>query len=247
MKSKLFFLLNVLFSTFLFSQETKIIGTKDNVEISYQLTELDKNSKKDKYLITISFENKSDSDLYYALPLMKNSEGKEFLNPLLTRGFANVLIRNSTGLFRDGRQLIGQETILRTEDNGVLIGLEKNKIYNVEDEFTVKAGEKPIITNSYLNTLRKLDQFNIKMSDAFINGMWQSNCGNTNISLSIVNENGQEKLLQTVNGKQIKWLKQNSTTFAKENDTNSTLTYNKSNNKFFYSSSDGNNCEWTKK
>ena len=43
MKSKLFFLLNVLFSTFLFSQETKIIGTKDNVEISYQLTELDKN------------------------------------------------------------------------------------------------------------------------------------------------------------------------------------------------------------
>ena len=66
------------------------------------------------------------------------------------------------------------------------------------------------------------------------------------MSLSIIEENGEQKILQNVNGNQIKWIKQSSTSYKKEGDAGSTLTYQKSENKFFYSSSDGNNCTWAK-
>ena len=142
----------ILISISAISQETKIIGSKDNVEISYQLTELSKGAKKDKYLISISFENKNSYDLFYVLPLIKNNDGTESVGILTNRGFSEITIRNATGLFGSGKQLIGQETVLRTEDNGILLMLEQNRIYNVEAEFNVKTGEKPIITNSYKNT-----------------------------------------------------------------------------------------------
>jgi hypothetical protein len=236
----------ILISISAISQETKIIGSKDNVEISYQLTELSKGAKKDKYLISISFENKNSYDLFYVLPLIKNNDGTESVGILTNRGFSEITIRNATGLFGSGKQLIGQETVLRTEDNGILLMLEQNRIYNVEAEFNVKTGEKPIITNSYKNTLRKIDEFNLKISEAFVNGIWKSSCGNNQMSLSIIEENGEQKILQNVNGNQIKWIKQSSTSYKKEGDAGSTLTYQKSENKFFYSSSDGNNCTWAK-
>lgn len=238
-------LLLALHASAAFCQET-VIGNKDNVEISYQLTELEKGAKKDRYLLTVSFQNKGDADLYYALPLTKNDKGTESISFMVPKGFAEIKVRNATGILGAGSQLMGQETILRTEDNAVLMALEKGKIYNVEDEFNVKSGEKPIVTNSYKHTLRTLDAFNLKMNDAFLSGIWKSSCGNSTISLSLIDENGQQKLLQNVNGIQIKWIKQSPTTFLKENDVNSTLTYNKSNNRFYYSSSDGNNCEWVK-
>ena len=85
------------------------------------------------------------------------------------------------------------------------------------------------------------------LDDTFINGVWNSNCGNNNISLTFVDVANGKILLQSVNGKQIRWIKQTSTTFVRETDSNSTLTFNKGENKFYYTSSDGNNCEWVKK
>lgn len=232
-----------LFSIKVFGQEVVTAGEKDNVQISYQLTLLEENNKKDKYLISISTENKNDYDLFYALPL--NSEKK--VETLLPTGFSKITIRNSMGWFGDGKQIIGQETVIRTENNEILMMLEKQKTYNFETDFNVKHGEKPIVTNSYIYTLRKLNEFNVSINDAFVNGIWQTTCGNGNMSLSLVLEGDVKVIIQSVNGKQFRWLKQSASNFVRENDTNSTLTYNKNENKFYYTSSDGNNCEWTKK
>lgn len=248
MKTK--FLLPGLFlftSLLSFAQENVIIGTKDNVEISYQLTKLETNAKKDKYLISVTAQNKNNYNLYYPVAFIKNADGSETLSPLITTGFSKIVIRNSTGWFGDGKQVAGQETTLKTENNEVLFNMEKDKIYNFETEFNVKHDDKPIITNSYGNSLRKLEEYNLVINDTFVNGMWVSNCGNNVISLSLLDESGKKILLQSVNGKQIRWIKASNSNFIKENDTNSTLTYSKTDNKFLYSSSDGNNCEWTKK
>lgn len=249
MKNKLLLLTSLfLFANLIaFGQENIVIGTKDNVEISYQLTKLDSNPKKDKYLISVSAQNKNNHNLYYGVELVKNSNGTESTNPFLSNGFSKIIIRNSTGWFGDGKQIVGQETTVKTETNEILFNLEKNKIYNFETEFNVKHDDKPIITNTYGSTLRKLEEFNIAINDTFVNGVWVSNCGNNTISLALLDENGKKIILQSVNGKQIRWISASNTNFLKENDNNSTLTYSKSDNKFLYSSSDGNNCEWTKK
>ena len=241
------FILTIICNLNLFSQEEVTIGSKENVIITYQLTKLEENPKKDKYLISVSSQNKNDFDLYYPLAILKNADGTENVNPYASTGFAKIVIRNSTGWFGDGKQIVGQQTKVRTESNELLVVLEKQKIYNFETEFNVKHGETPIITNSYLNTLRKLSEFNIMLDDSFINGVWTSSCGNNTILLTFVDVANGKILLQSVNGKQIRWVKQTATTFIKETDTNSTLTFNKGENKFYYTSSDGNNCEWAKK
>ncbi|HNF28889.1 MAG TPA: hypothetical protein PLY81_01265, partial [Chitinophagaceae bacterium] len=64
--------------------------------------------------------------------------------------------------------------------------------------------------------------------------------------ISTKEENNKTFILQSVNGKQIKWKQTSPTMFVKENDTNSTLSYNKEKKTFSYSSSDGINCEWIK-
>ena len=248
MKTK--FLLPTLFlftSLLSFAQENVIIGTKDNVEISYQLTKLETNAKKDRYLISVTAQNKNNYNLYYPVVFIKNADGSETLSPLIATGFSKIVIRNSTGWFGDGKQVAGNLTTLKTENNEVLFNMEKDKIYNFETEFNVKHDDKPIITNSYNSSLRKLEEYNLVINDTFVNGMWVSNCGNNVISLSLLDESGKKIILQSVNGKQIRWIKASNTNFIKENDTNSTLTYSKTDNKFLYSSSDGNNCEWTKK
>lgn len=248
MKNKLLITALFLFTNALtFAQENVIIGTKDNVEISYQLTKLESNAKKDKYLISVTAQNKNNYNLYYPVIFFKNANGSETLSPLIPTGFSKIVIRNSTGWFGDGKQVSGLETTLKTENNEVLFNVENNKIYNFETEFNVKHDDKPIITNTYGSTLRKLEEFNIAINDTFINGVWVSNCGNNSLALSLLDENGTKIILQSVNGNQIRWINTSTTNFTKENDNNSTLTYSKTDNKFLYSSSDGNNCEWTKK
>jgi hypothetical protein len=240
-------MLTIIGNLTIYSQEEIKIGSKENVIITYQLTKLVENPKKDKYLISVSSQNKNDFDLYYPLALMKNANGTESVNLFLATGFAKITIRNSTGWFGDGKQIEGQQTKIKTENNELLVILEKQKIYNFETEFNVKHGDTPIITNSYLNTVRKLSEFNLMLDDSFINGVWNSNCGNNTISLTFIDVENVKILLQSVNGKQIRWIKQSATTFIKESDSNSTLSFSKAENKFYYTSSDGNNCEWNKK
>ena len=178
MKNTLLLLTSLFLFTNLiaFGQENVIVGTKDNVEISYQLTKLETNAKKDRYLISVTAQNKNNYNLYYSVVFFKNADGSETLSPLIPTGFSKIVIRNSTGWFGDGKQIVGQETTIKTETNEILFNLEKNKIYNFETEFNVKHDDKPIITNTYGSTLRKLEEFNIVINDTFVNGVWVSNC-----------------------------------------------------------------------
>lgn len=231
-----------------FSQESKVVGNQDGIEISYQLTNLEKGDKKDKYLVAITAVNKGSQDMYYGVPLEKDASGKESFGIIPQLGFSKISVRNSTGWFGDGKQVTGQQTILRTEDNAVLFGLEKGKIYNFEFEFNTKTGVTPIITNTYVRSINPLSSFNLALNEVVINGTWVSSCGNSMNSLVFLSDaTGVQFINQSVNGRQFKWIRKNVTEFVKENDVNSILTYNKATNTFAYANAEGVSCEWKKK
>lgn len=237
----------LLIGFYCFGQEAKIIGNQQGIEISYQLTTLEKGDKKDKYLVAITAVNKGNEDLYYGVAIVKDANGQESFGILPQLGFSKISIRNSTGWFGDGKDVMGEQTILRTEDNANLFVFFKEKILNFEFEFNTKSGVTPIITNSYIKTLRPLNTFNIALNDAIINGTWISTCGNSMNSLVFSADASGQFINQSVNGRQFKWIRRNVTEFTKENDSNSTLTYNKSNNTFIYANAEGVSCEWNKK
>ncbi len=246
MKRKLFYAL-VLVGLTCFGQEAIVIGKQDGIEISYQLTPLEKGEKKDKYLVAISAINKGNEDMYYGVAIVKDASGKESFGLIPQFGYSKIIIRNSTGWFGDGKEVRGEQTIYRTEDNANLFAFLKGKILNFEFEFNTKTGIAPIITNSYVQGLRPISGFNIALNDATVNGTWISSCGNSVNSLVFSADSSGQFINQSVNGRQFKWIRRSVSEFIKDGDANSVLTYSKSNNTFTYSNAEGVSCEWNKK
>jgi len=228
-------------------QESIVIGKQDGIEISYQLTPLEKGAKKDKYLVAISAVNKGNEDLYYGVAIVKDANGQESFGLIPQLGFSKITIRNSTGWFGDGKDVMGEQTIYRTEDNANLFVFLKGKILNFEFEFNTKTGIAPIITNSYVKALRPISGFNIALNDAAVNGTWISSCGNSMNSLVFAADASGQFINQSVNGRQFKWIRRSVSEFVKDGDANSVLTYNKASNTFTYSNAEGVYCEWNKK
>lgn len=231
-----------------YGQESIIIGKKDDVEISYQLTSISKGDKKDKYLIVVSAINKGSFDLYYEVPVFKDDKGMDSFGIVPDIGFSKITIRNTTGWFTDGVAVAGTQTTSKTEGGDVLFTLPKNKLMSFEFEFNTKAGIAPVITNTYIRGIQPLASFDVALNEAAVNGSWTSSCNKNNLNelkLS-VDSTGKQYILQNVNGREFKWLKKSNTEFTKENDINSTLIYNKSSKAFAYQNSDGSSCTWTK-
>lgn len=230
----------------LFGQNEKILSNQNGFEIAYQAQRLSEGSK-DKWLITVTAINKTDNHLYYALPTMKQTDGTYIINSFASQFSSKVTVRNATGfLASDGVKIKGEITKLFTENRGsILAQYDPGRTYNFDNTINVKHGDSPIITLSHNYPLKKLTEFNIEVS-ALIEGDYKTSCGSNSFSISTIDENTKTFLLQSVNGKQIKWLKTSSTLFVKESDTNSILSYNKEKKTFTYSSSDGITCEWTK-
>lgn len=230
------------------AQEEKQIANKDGVNISYQLILEDEGKKKDKYILIVSYENVSEANLYYEVQLTQDDEGNLSL-PIIPeeQAFTKIRVRNSTGLFGDGQSLIGDTTEFVTTNNNMLFELKKGNVSSQETTFKVKSGIKPLITNSYLRSIKPIDEFDLMISAKMLDGDYISSCGNLNVNInSGANEEDGDYLLQTTNGKQFTWTRSSETTFVRKNNSDYTLTFNKNNNTFIYATSDGITCTWSK-
>lgn len=238
-----------LFGSFgsLFGQNSVEIANIDNVKIQYTLTKLESKESKEKYLIQVNVVNNNDYPMYYLLPGYV-AQDKSIMIATLNVNFAKIKVRNSTGLFGDGIGLSGDNSNMKTINNGFLFVLSPGKIYNSETTFKVKTGEEPLVTNTVNFNLNKLSNFDVKINSANVNGICGSTCSSMDLSLTFEeNIGGISYIIQSVNGKQSKWLKQTEINFTRENDNSTTLTYQKANNTFLFSSSDGISCTLTKK
>ena len=247
---KKFALIFFLFGSFiqLFSQAPVELANIDNVKISYTLTKLESTDKKDKYLIQVTLVNSNSTPIYYAIPGIVNADKTITMDPFNDK-FAKVKIRNSTGLFGDGIGLSGDNTGLVSTNNSFIYVLHPGKIYNSETTFKVKTGELPIVTNTVKQNLNQLSYYDLQINRSMIDGLWKSTCTSVDMSMAFQEMTGTSPavIIQSVNGKQIKWLKQTEITFTRENDNSTTLSYQKASNSFLFSSSDGITCTLTKK
>ena len=240
----------LLISSLGYSQEKIELKNQDGVFITCELTKLSSaTDKKDKYLFSIKAENKNAYDVYYDVALTKNKVGDKEYESYASKNFAQVNARNSIGFLSSSKEgIAGQETKLKTNDNKVLFTIPKGEFVTTESRFTFKKDEKPIITSSFAKSMKKLDFFDLAVNETFIDGDWTSNCGSMSMTLALVKNAQNEAILQqTINGKLNEWKKVNANSFEKISDSNVTLTYNKKNQTFIYSTTDGVSCIWTKK
>jgi hypothetical protein len=249
MRTILFILIAILLSANnVSSQEEIILANRDGVKISYQLILEDAGKKKDKYILIVQAENISDVDLYYSVRLTNNEDGTWSL-PIIPEeiGFTKIKVRNSTGLFGNGQSIFGDETPFVTTNDYILYELKIGNMYVEETIFKLKSGEKPLITNSFTKSLKEIEEFDIKIFSKMLNGNYISSCGNivVNISAESSPERG-DYLLQTTNGKQFVWIRKSETTFIRENGSGYSLTFNKTDKTFTYSTADGISCIWKK-
>lgn len=226
--------------------QERVISTQDGFEIKYTSKKLSEGSK-DKYLITVTAINRNAYPLFYGVATTNNN-GTVTVNALLNQYSEKVTVRNATGfLASDGVKIKGELLDLFTEGKAQqLYKYDADKPYNYENEINVKHGDTPIITVTHTYSLKPLSRFNIEASAAMLDGTYKNGCGNTTFSIAVQTNQAVTVLVQTVNGKQVRWIKNSATSFTKENDPNSTLSYNKEKNSFLYSNADGVSCEWSK-
>ena len=237
-----------IYSCFLtFGQNEIILSNQNGFEVTYKAQKLSER-KKDKWLVTVTAINKTDNALYYGVQSIKQEDGTFNVNPLVVQFSSKVTVRNATGfLASDGVKIKGETSNLFTENKTyILFQYEAGRIYNYENTINIKHGDTPIVTITHFYPLKKISDFNIETSSALIDGDYKTSCGTMTFSLTLQEQMNKAYLVQTISGKQIKWIKISSTQFIKENDTNTTLSYNKANKTFSYSSSDGIVCEWNK-
>ena len=247
MKTRFTIIITLLLLTIkLSAQEEKVLANKNGIKITYQLLLEQKEKKKDKYILIVNAINDSESNLYYEVPLTKDNDGQWNL-PYTPeqKGFTKISVRNSTGLFGNGQSIIGDQTTLITTNNSILYEITRGEVYTQETTFKVKTGNTPLITNSFSKTFKDLETFDLKLSADMLKGDYISSCGNIKININVDNtpEKG-DYLIQTTNGKQFIWLRSSETTFIRENNEDYTLTFNKNDNSYNYSTSDGITCSW---
>lgn len=242
--------ISLFVSGFLNAQETYVLNNQDGIYVTYELTKLESSSKKDSYLVVVKAENRNNEDVYYGVPQYKIGYGTSQTSAANNQAFAQSSVRNSTEFLGDYAfiPLKGNITRLVTSDNQILFMLGRGNTVTSEKKFKVKTGIKPVLTNSFLVQLKPISYFDLAVSEEMVNGDWISSCGNVLMSLTLTrNENGETIIRQLLNGKQNIWRKVGSNTFEKIFDRNATLTYNKVNNSFSYSTTDGVLCSWSRR
>jgi hypothetical protein len=230
-----------------FAQNEKVLSTQNGFEIAYTAQKIGDGGK-DKWLITVSAVNKTEDKLFYSLPTIKQTDGSFAVNTFSSLFSSKVTVRNATGfLASDGVKVKGEPTNFYTLNKaGMLFQYDPGRIYNYENTINVKDGDTPVVTITHTYPLKKLSEFNLEPTAALIEGEYKSTCATTVFSIHIKEEVAKTYLIQSINGRQIKWLRTSSNLFVKETDTGSTLSYNKEKRVFNFSSSDGIACEWQK-
>lgn len=247
MKPLIMFAAFVLITFCSHAQQTQQLNNKDGLFASVELTRIDSSKSKETYVAIAKIENKNNFDVYYAVPMVKNTSGQYEVSLLENKSVAQMSVRNSTSFFGDNLNFVGNDSKLTTNDNQKLYFIPKGGFLTVEKEFKVKVGNKPIITNTFLISTKKNDEFEIALNEKQLNGEWVSTCGNFTIILAYsIGNNNQGLLIQKVNGKEINWKKTAAFSFEKVGDSNTKLTFNQVKQSFTYASSDGVVCTWSK-
>ncbi len=92
--------------------------------------------------------------------------------------------------------------------------------------------------------MKKFEEVKIEVfTKDLVDGLWKTEFGNNNILLTLNTELSKTTILQTSNGKQIKWIETSPNIFVKETDVNTILIFNK---RFIYTSTEGITMEWIK-
>lgn len=229
------------------AQNEVVISNQNGFTISYKTQKLSEGNK-DKWLVTVLAINNTAEKVFYAIPTLKQNDGSYKVNPLVNQASSKVTVRNATGFLASGDVKIkGEQTLLFTENKtGLLFQYDPGRLYNYENTVNVKHGDTPIVTVTHTYQLKNGSDYNIETSSTLIDGDYKTSCGNGFFTITLKDENNKTYLNQTINGKEIKWIKKSSTQFAKETDEGTTLSYNKTKKTFLFSSSDGITCDWTK-
>jgi len=220
------------------SAQTKTIEENTNFDVRITLSKLESDSKKDKYLMEVSLVNKRDYDLFYAV-----AKGTAEQN--VNTAMGSLKVHNATGLIKS-TAVSGTPTRWETTNNEMLVQLSKNANLKTQFKFSVPKGNQPVVTYTGINTPKKLEEFSLRLNAALINGTWNSSCLTAPITLSYVDTGAVHYILQSINGRYIKWLKQTENTFTRAESFGTTLSFNRSNGQFFYTNTDGIFCVWRK-
>jgi hypothetical protein len=233
--------------SFLMSQDKTPLNNQDGIYVTYELTKIETTSKKDTYIAVVKAENKNTYDVFYGVPLLKQANGTTTASISANKSFAQTSVRNATGLFGENINLTGNQTTLITNDNKLLFSVPKGEFITLQNEFKVKSGIKPVLSNQFLVPLKKIDFFTIELDETLINGVWVSDCGNVQMVLTLIrDQNGKTVIQQSVNGKLNNWVKTNTILFEKSTDYTVTLSFNKQAASFTYFNTDGVSCTWRK-
>ncbi len=233
-----------------FSQTEKVIGTNDGLEISYKYQKIEENEKKDKYMVYVSAVNKNNYPLYYGVKTARGTNGTVTIDALAQNSAAKIVVRNSVGfLASDEVKVTGDQTnLFANNQQTALFMYEAGRNYNYEHSFNVKHGDSLIITLTYNYPMKRIENFDVDVTNAALEGMYRTSCGGATFSLALQTDIASNRtfLIQTVNGRQIKWFKSSNFTFVRDFDSFTTITYDKISGIFYYSNMDGTNCEWIK-
>ncbi|RYF26772.1 MAG: hypothetical protein EOO42_00515 [Flavobacteriales bacterium] len=137
MKNLLFLLLFI--TSGVFAQDS-VLTELNGIEISYKLTKLSDDEKKDSYLIVVKATNVNMYDAFYQAP-------KGGVNHF----FVTVTIRN----VNKEVSLTGNESRLLTSD-GKLYYLKPFGSVSVEKKFKIDKGIKPVLTPKFLHELTSI-------------------------------------------------------------------------------------------
>lgn len=238
----------LLFANFLLkAQQIQQLNNQDGLFASVELTRIDSSKSKETYLAIAKLENKNNFEVFYGVPMTKNASGQYEIGLLQNISVAQITVRNSTSFFGDYLNFVGKETNLVTIDNQKLYSIPKGVFLTVEKEFKVKAGNKPILTNTFLMNTKPTEAFEIALNEKQLNGDWKNSCGNITFMLTYTSgSNNQFVLKQRVNGKEISWKKTAAYVFEKVGDSNTKLVFSSAKQTFTYVSADGIECTWTK-
>lgn len=140
MKKLLFLLLFVTSGAY---AQDVIITEQDGITISYNLTKLSENEKKESYLMVVKATNKNLYDAFYQGP-------KNGINPFC----ATITIRN----INTEVHLIGNESRLFTAE-GKLYFIKSMGSISAEKEFKIDKGVKPVVTSKFWSEIKPISDF----------------------------------------------------------------------------------------
>ena len=232
------------------SQTDRLLSNTDGLEISYRSQKLEEGGSKDKYLVNVTAVNNNKYALFYGVRASKGSNGLVSVDGLSFNSVAKVVVRNSVGfLAASDVPVRGEQTSLYADNQQqVLFKFEAGRTYHYEQTFHVKHGDTLVVTFSNNTSLKDIHNFNLDVTQASLEGVFKTSCGGANFNLTYHTDYTTNKsyLIQTVNGRQIKWFKTSELTFIRDYDNSTTITFDKSRGEYLYSNMDGTSCEWFK-